>query len=114
LVVADEDERRPAQDLLAVDEQRHAQKGIAPQRRHHRPREREPFAAAEALLLALAIANDVGVQAEAGVVDEDPAVDLADVDRRGSGRRPQTAASALSHSASQATPSANAATTSLR
>ncbi len=39
-----------------------------------------PFAAAQALLLALAVADDVRIEAEARVVDEDAAVHLADVD----------------------------------
>ena len=98
LVVADEDERRPAQHLLAVDDQGDAEERIAPQRRQRRPHERRPLAAAEALLLALAIVNDVGVEAEARVVDEDPAVDLADVDparpRRRRGPRPHRRARA--------------------
>ena len=61
---------------------RDAEERKAPQRRQRGPRERQPLAAAEALLLAFAIANDVRVEAQARVVDEDPAVDLADVDPR--------------------------------
>ena len=53
---------------------------IAPQHRQRGPDERRPFAAAEPLLLALAVAHDVGVEAETRVVDEGAAVDLGDVD----------------------------------
>src|SRR5204862_6265311 len=51
LVVADEDERRLAQHLLAVDDQGDDEKWIAPQRRQCCPHEREPLAAPESLLL---------------------------------------------------------------
>ena len=44
----------------------------------------DPLAAAEAPDLAVAPLDDVGVEAEGRVVDEDAAVDIADVDRRAS------------------------------
>ena len=73
--------------LAAVDRQAHAQErdsGAAPPSVAHASAGHLPRPSR--FLLALAVAHDVGVEAEARVVDEDPAVDLADVDARASRR----------------------------
>ena len=93
-VVADEDEGRAAFERLAVDfdgcaeaigcaQRMPGRAGAAPAI-CRRPRRR---------CCALALDDDARIQADAGVVEEDPAVDLADVDRRvvpgGDDRRPR-------------------------
>ena len=50
-------------------------------RPRRRDRHRQPLATAEPLLLRLAIADHQRVEADGAVVDEHPAVELADVDR---------------------------------
>ena len=42
--------------------------------------QRGPFADPEPLLRVLALRDDARIQADAGIVEEDPVVDLADID----------------------------------
>ena len=68
---------------LAVDGDRHFERLVDRRHRHdHRPIGRQP-AAAPVLVDAFAHAEHRGIGAEAGVVEKDPAVHLADRDRAG-------------------------------
>src|SRR5207248_238588 len=78
-VVAHEDERRAAVLDAFLEADAHVHERIA---RHHpdeRPRERVPAAPAEPLLVA-AVEHEARIEPDARVVEEDAAVDLADVD----------------------------------
>src|SRR5256714_7869445 len=81
LVVADEDEGSLALDLTPVGAQAHAHERVAAQDRERRAEEGRPLAAPAPLAQLLAPVHDARVEAEARIVDEDLAVDLAHVDR---------------------------------
>src|ERR671931_677162 len=81
LVVADEDEVRAAHDLPPVGVQAHVEERVAAQDGERRPEEGRPLAAPQALPQLLPAAYDARVEAEARIVDEDPAVHLAHVHR---------------------------------
>src|SRR6185437_14300459 len=80
LVVADEDERRAPETLVSCHRDPDLEERIAAQRREEGRRECQPLAATQAPLLALPITDHLGIEAQAGVVDADAAVHLADID----------------------------------
>ena len=80
-VVADEHERRAPPLRDAVELERELEERVTAQHHVRCPQHRVPLAAAEPAPLLFAPAHDLGVKADARVVDEHAAVDLADIHR---------------------------------
>ena len=79
-IIADENERRAARMHGVLEFQLHAEKRIAAQGRHQRPAEGQPLAPSQPALLLFAVAHDIGIQAQAGIVQENAAIHFAHVD----------------------------------
>ena len=80
LVVADHDERRAPGADLASTWMLHRHAGIAPEDPQRGDRHRRPLAMAP-LPQRFPLLDDVGIDANRGIVDEDAIVHRADVDR---------------------------------
>src|SRR3954466_14088690 len=79
LIVADEEESCPANDLMAFEPEAQIQKRKSPQRMNYRPKKRWPLAAAELLLLCFTFDHDAGIQPKTGVIDKDAVVHHPDI-----------------------------------
>ncbi|MDB5731867.1 MAG: hypothetical protein JWQ03_1762, partial [Variovorax sp.] len=79
-VVAHEHQRRAMHESLAFHGQRDIYERASPKRPQHGPGKGRPFAAPQTRLLVLAVADQVDIEADAGVVEEEEAIDLANVD----------------------------------
>jgi len=78
-IIADEYQGRLAQQFLSIQEQSNAKKRVVPENRDGGLGKSQPLFATFLLLLLLAVAHDARIDAQAGIVEENAAVDFTDV-----------------------------------
>src|SRR4051812_30107688 len=85
LVIADEYQRRPCNDLLFVTLDTNGKNRVASKHRKGGACKGRPFAPPQTLL-SLPFPYDAGIESDAGVVEKDLPVDLANIDLHGFAR----------------------------
>jgi hypothetical protein len=79
LIVADENHRGLDQALLSFQVNAQSEEWVTPEGPQSRPGECRPLSAAASLLFRLSLRDDLWINAEPGVVDENPAIHLPNI-----------------------------------